>query len=184
MRFFLLPFLLFSFVFACDLPHEEVGGYKIGCTYEGNGELKESVKNDEGIQVFEEKLTDGFFETAEIAVLKGNIEKITFNVFYGDSNLFIKKTDDFLKDRDSLIASVSERWGDYETVDLGEGTMMYSINYPKSEIVNNILIAQMPSYAYGFVGLSITYSSKKITDYEEELSVQEKGKRSKQLEGF
>lgn len=180
MRFFLLSFLLFSFVFACDFPHEEVGGYKIGCPYEGNGKLKQ----DSSVKIFEEKLDGVFFETAEIALLNGNIEKITFTTFYNDSSQSFKKIADFSKDRDALISSISEKWGDYKELDVGGGTALYTIRDPKSDVLNSVFVIQMPDSAYSTIALSITYSSKKLNDYEEELSVKEKEERSKQLEGF
>lgn len=174
MRFFLLPFLLFSFVFACDFPHEEVGGYKIGCPHEGNGTLKNEEGQDKNVQVFEEKLDGSFFEHVEISVLNGNIEGLIFRKTYTDVG-------DLVTDQLSTLSSLGDRWGDYEI--FGSDTMQtYMFENPNSDVLNEVTVMSlfMPSIS----SINVIYESKKLNEYNTNKTGLEMKNRKKQLEGF
>lgn len=84
----LLPALMFGLSFACDQPHEEIEGIKMGCPYTGDLSLgtpknKDNNRDDAKTMIYEQRLENSLFDSAEIEVIDGKIESIVLSkIFY------------------------------------------------------------------------------------------------------
>lgn len=182
-KLLLLPFLMLGFSFSCDLPNESVGGIQLGCPYEPALKSSSISANDGRVKVFEESLQGSFFEVVRIKTLDGNIEEVSFRKNYQDVL-------EMNKGLEPLLSNLKSRWGEYKEINIDGRTRIYIIKSPKSEILDSVFTTLLFKNSLGvvsaasFVEVSVTYFSKKINDYSEELAAQEDKKLAEQLEGF
>lgn len=173
-RLLLFPILMFGFSFACNQPYEEVGGIKIGCPQDVSFKLSSEDGDSDRLKSYKKELTDSFFNTVTIKVLDGNIEQVSFNKLYHE----ISNQD---ADWDSMVTTLSEKWGEYGRIDLPQAKI-YSIKNPNSNLLEMVSIMQVRDGSTGING--VTYFSQKIHDHLESVRNDEEAARTKQLEGF
>lgn len=150
-RLLLLPALILGLSFACDQPYEEIEGFKLGCPYVGNLSAGTVKNDDEKIMVYEQRLENSFFDTAEIEVLEGNIESISLIKIF--DNLTTLQ-----KDRATLFESLDEKYGEAVVVGNNESLIIYVNKAPRSESLGSIL--GMSTFLESAGILKITYASK------------------------
>lgn len=149
MRILLGFILALSVSFACDQPHEEVGGYKIGCPFDDKAGFNLDETDASGKLSYYSKIKDGLFNVVVIATLDGLIEYVELGV---DGRVIPQK------DADSIMHSLAKRWGDpVEVSNVG-----YNAKWiPRSETIAKI----------SFFGLlkeetmTLTYESKKYMSF-------------------
>ncbi|UNM97330.1 hypothetical protein MMG00_05635 [Ignatzschineria rhizosphaerae] len=153
-RLFLLPVLIFGFSLACDQPYEEIEGIKIGCPYIGDlskGTLKE---DDERVTLYEYRLENSFFDSAEIEVVEGKIEGLSLLKIF--NNLEALK-----RDRGILLGSLDKKWGEGVVIGDNEGLIVYVNKKPNSEYLGSIMV--LSSFIESAGIFRVAYTSKLLT---------------------
>lgn len=176
MRILLGLVLALSVSLACDQPHEEVGGYKIGCPFEDKtGFSSQPIGSGKGVSAYSLNLKDSFFDTVDVRELNGNIEELTFRAAYPNlSGMY--------EDKESLLELVGKKWGKYEEIEISDDLRMYSVREPNSDHLDSVIVIESISGSLGV--LSISYPSKVIVDHLESASLKEKKSRADNLKGF
>ncbi|WP_077929207.1 hypothetical protein [Wohlfahrtiimonas populi] len=171
MRFLLGIILALSVSFACDQPHEEVGGYKIGCYLNPAKMPYDKGSSDENIRVLSNNNlpSNSFFQVVVTTLLFGNIEKIQFSRSYPDYT-------QLSKDRLVLLNAINDRWGEYQEI----SPNVYLFGNIDSPVLDHIVIDE----SLNSNTLSIVYISKKIEEYRKKHSLEDTIKKTEQLIGF
>lgn len=167
-RLLMLPLLLLGLSFACDQPHEEVAGYKIGCPFHGDESDMILDPDNKGILIQEMPLIDDFFNSVRIEVLNGNIEGASFSKEYNNDSL--KK-----EDLELLTLAMKNKWGDVEELSENE---FFVIKKPSSDVLSHIFIQNEDGR------VSIVYSSWNLNDYKLNVWNEKNNEKAKQLEKF
>ncbi len=154
-RLLLLPAFILGCSFACDLPHEEIEGFKLGCPYTGDLSAGTTKDHHEKIVTYEQRLENSFFDSAEITVVEGTIESLTLSKTFHDLNRL-------KEDRTQLWKSLNERWGDAVVMGDNEGLILYVNNNPQSQYLNAIVV--MSTFIESAGILQTIYSSKPLND--------------------
>ncbi len=171
-RLLMLPLLLLGLSFACDQPHEEIAGYKIGCQYHDEGFDKWSDKKDSNIAYFSGKKNIGPFDHVDITTLKGNIAIINM---YIDPSYYLDES--IISD---ISKSMDERWGQFRIGEYG----IYENNKPRGGVIGRVSIYK-PNRSMDEKLLSVTYTSKSYLDYvkeKENLDLEKKKEESDRKE--
>lgn len=172
-RLILLPALFLGLSFACEQPYEEVYGYKIGCPY---GENTEDFKAREYLpEVLFSKfsLEREHFETVDIDILNGNIERLIFSKSY-ISNL--EEDDKYHTASLALIeaeyrdisADLIERFGDASEFKVDMFRML-RIKEPKSNILDHIAIMSIYDYSEGVGTIEVVFVSNRLKKHAEKV---------------
>lgn len=177
MRILLGLALTLSVSFACDQPHEEVGGYNLGCEIADTSDLGMQVDSGyEGITTYSKRLNgDSFFDKESISIIDGKIEELSFTKSY-------PKMEGMYEGREALLDAMKNKWGNYEEKKLGGGYEMYVINDPRSDVIDEILVIGIGDRQLG--SLSVTYISKKGLKYKKDEAARLKNEKLKKLQGF
>lgn len=111
-RLLLLPILLMGLTFACDQPHEDVRGYKIGCPLELHKDMKFKSKKD-AVEIYTVANYEDIYTDVSLYVLNGNLEKVNLNTsIITDTESRITK--------DALLKNLNARWGKFDIEDRGD----------------------------------------------------------------
>lgn len=108
-------FLSLSFSLACDKPHEEIGGFKLGCSAKEQN-LKDVTKGRTPPTILFDSLYRSddvvFFDFVEADVNDGVIETLGFEKSYTLTlrNLRVEKSR-IIKDINFVIEALEKRWG-------------------------------------------------------------------------
>lgn len=153
-RLLLLPILILGLSFACNQPFEEVEGIKIGCPYTGGLSTGTPKNEDPQITVYEQRLENSFFDTAEIEVVAGKVESISLSKIFHDLA-------SLKKGRDILFTSLNEKWGDAIVLGDNESLIIYVNKSPKSEYLDSVMV--MSSFIESAGILQATYTSKALS---------------------
>lgn len=172
----LLPALLLGLSFACERPHEEVYKIKIGCPY---GESTEDFKAREylsGVLFSQLPLEQEFFETVDIDILNGNIERLTFSKSY-TSNL--EADDKYHTASRALIEADYRDISDDLIAQFGDASEfkvdmfhLLTIKEPKSNILNYIAIMSIYDYSEGVGTIEVFFVSNTLKEHAEKVSEQ------------
>ena len=153
-RLALLIVLSLSFAFGCDVPHESIASYDMGCKYTADNGKSYS---DPAVKYYLQEKEVYPFDTVEITTLNDEIAVINM---YIDPNYYLD---------DQVVSDVSrkmeERWGSFFKDEYG----IYVNKAPKSEVVGRVSIYK-PDKSIGEKLFSITYQSKKYLEYEKNKS--------------
>ena len=176
MRFFLLPFLLFSFVFACDFPYEEVRGYKIGCPYNVEQGVMEKNSDDKRVKKYIKFFDEEFFNAVIITTIDGNISSLQFVKIYDELSQYIENSK---QDYSLVIDSLSKKWGEFDTI--RRGYYVFSSRKFDEGVLGSITIlfdtVDRP-------GIGVTYESMTAIKYEKEIEEIRKREIENKLKAF
>lgn len=151
-RLLMLPLLLLGLSFACDQPHEEVAGVKIGCPLNKNIEYKEVMDLYEGKIGYRELSKDSFFEIEGTFYRDGVIEGVTLGT--GDKD--VNQSDYTL-----MIESMEDRWGKPLLQEDGETSIALFTNN-RSDIIKMVAA----SFSKPSGPLVVVYRDQKSLDSE------------------
>lgn len=154
-RLLVLPLFILGIAVACDQPHEEVFGIKIGCPVEDINNFNEYIDLDleiGGANVFHLPLLSNgsFFDSANILVINGAVEGLILRAsgFSFDPEIM-----------DELIESLTNRWGAGDIVDRGnKAGINYAFNVSDMESPLSIILVD---YKLDGETLSLAYRTKK-----------------------
>lgn len=175
MRIILGFILALSVSFACDQPHEEVGGYKIGCPFDDKAgfELKESAN---GIDTYKLKEPSGFFNNVEISVINGSAEGIYFEKEYEIGIV------DHLNDEKIVLESLEKRWGESDYFDITDSDRIYSFEQIDSPVISSVELFRFLNGTSSALVLDYKTGSKER--HEQSVKDSEENKKESQLKGF
>lgn len=175
MRIILGFILALSVSFACDQPHEEVGGYKIGCPFENNDifELKESAN---GIDTYKLKEPRGFFNNVEISVINGISEGIYFEKEYEIGVV------EHLNDEKIVLESLEKRWGESDYFDITDSDRIYSFEQIDSPVISSVELFRFLNGTSS--ALVLDYKTDNKEKHEQIIKEVENKKKKESLTGF
>lgn len=159
-----------SFSVVCNQPHEDVGGYKLGCPFVDKKNFKLEVEDKKTNSALYLKQIEGFFDFVKIGVINNNIEMVEFGA--NEDSIFSQK------DVDDLVFNLKKRWGSPQE-EKDDYSFIWSFD--------NGVVGNIDLFAAEFSGKNNTtlrYQSIKLVDIEKEFQESAKTERRKELSTY
>lgn len=161
MRYLLSLFLVAGISFACDLPYEDIRGYKVGCPIQDNSGLKLESQEAE-LSKYSFFADNDIYYKQDINTINGNIEEVRLVTDF-DREI----------DKNSFISKLDSRWGGVESLDVEGGIILGSIFPEKSDVIGEILVFIVLKDKNTIEAIDLTYRSNKMMKYQKTKSNQD-----------